>query len=77
MWRTGRIDGCIANRSALHEDNRRLTIAADRRGREAQYLLRLHTFENAFKRRGADVMAFVDNDVSVIFNQRVDIILAG
>ena len=67
----------VPDRSALHEDNRVLAVASERRRRQAQHVLGLGPLEDGLERDGRQVMALVDDDVAVLFDQLADLALAG
>ena len=71
---THRLRGRMSHRTALHEDNGMQTIAADRRGGQTEDKFRLGALKNGVKRRGANVMAFVNDDVAVVLHQWIDLV---
>jgi hypothetical protein len=60
----------------LREDDRLLAVAADRRGGQAEHELRLRALENGIERRGAHVVALVNDDMPVVLDERTDLALA-
>lgn len=77
VWCAGRLGGRVPERPALHEDDRMLAISANRCGCQAQHELRLGPFEDGVERRCAHVVALVDDDLPVVFDQRVHLAQAG
>ena len=73
----GRSGRRVPDGPALHEDDRLLAIAANRRGGQAEHELRLGPFEDGIERRGANMMAFIDDDLSVGLDQCIDLALTG
>ena len=67
----GRLGRRTSNRPALHEDDRLLPVATERRGGQAQDVFRLGPLQDGVERNCADVVAFVDDDVTVVLDQRV------
>ena len=66
----------VADRPALHRDDRLMTITPVRCCCEAGDVSRWNGREHAFDLNGRDVMAFVDHDVAVGADQIVEIIAA-
>ena len=69
---TGRL---VPDRPTLHEDDGLLSVAPDGCCRQAQYIFGLGSFQNRVKRSRSYMVAFVNDDVTVIFNQGVNLIL--
>ncbi|SAI66694.1 Uncharacterised protein [Bordetella ansorpii] len=69
--RTSRFGSGMANRATLHEQNGLTAIAPDWCCCQPQYVTGADTFENGLKRHCREVMAFVDNDLSVIFHNGI------
>jgi hypothetical protein len=69
MSDTGRFCYRMANRATLHEDDRLLAVATDRRGGEAEHVFRLGAFQNGIERHRADMVAFVHDDMPVMLDQ--------
>src|SRR3990170_2600038 len=57
MRRTCRFSSLVANRPALHENYRLLTIAADWSGGQAEHVFRLDPLQDCIKRDSSDVVA--------------------
>jgi len=70
--RAGRSSRRMTNRPAMHEDGRRLAIAAKRRGRQAESVFRFGPLQDGVERQRADAMPFVHDDVAKVFAQWVD-----
>jgi hypothetical protein len=66
-----RLGRCMTNRPALHENDRLLSIATKRRSGQAEYELRFGPLQYGVERHRSDVMAFVNDDVTVVLDQRV------
>ena len=73
MRRTGSLGRGVTNRPALHEYDRLLAVATEWCGGEPENVFCFDAFENAFKRYGANVVALVDNHVTIVFDQFVDV----
>ena len=73
--RTRRLDRGVTGRPALHEDDWLLAITANRRGGESEHVFRLYPLQDRIERHGPDVVALVDDDVTVIFDQGVNLAL--
>lgn len=69
------LGGSVPDRSALHENDRLLSIAANRCRGEAQHVLGLGALEDFLERECRKVMAFVNDDVPIIFDQFADFAL--
>ena len=65
----------MASWPALHENDRLLAITADRCGRQAEHVFGFGLLQNRIEGCRADVMAFVHNHVTVVFDQRIDFTL--
>jgi hypothetical protein len=75
--RPGRFHRRVTNRPALHEDDRLLSVAADRCGRGAQHVFRLGPFEDRVEGDCADMVALVDDHLPIVLDQRIHLALAG
>ena len=75
MWSTQWFRGSMTRWPALHENYRLPTIATNRRGGQAKNISRFGLFQDRLERLRTQVMAFIDDDVAVIFNQGVDFTL--
>ena len=53
VWCAGRLGRRVPDRPALHEDDRLLAIAANRRGSQAEHELRLGPFQDGIEGNGA------------------------
>ena len=62
----------VPDRAALHEDDRGLPIPSHRRRRQADDEPRFGAFQDGFEGARPDVMTFVDDDLPLCFNDRID-----
>jgi hypothetical protein len=62
----------MPNRAALHEDNRMVAILSRDSGGEAKNELRLRTSDNLFEAMRGEMMAFVNDQMSILRNTIVD-----
>src|SRR4030042_1058793 len=62
--------------TTLHYDNRVMAILADRGCSETHNVLSLYLFENLFKGKGRDVVAFINNDLTISGHYVFDLSLA-
>ena len=69
LRRTGWLRCCMPSRPALHEDDGLLAIAPYGGGCQAKHVLGLGSLQDRIEREGRQVMALVDDDVSVVFDQ--------
>src|SRR5205814_4755245 len=76
LRRTFRLRRGVPDRTALHEDDRLLTITPYWRSRQAKYVLGLGPLEDRLEREGRQMVALVDDDVAVVFDQGADLALA-
>ena len=77
VWRACRFRGGMACWPALHENNRLPAIATNRCGSQAKHIFRFGLFQDRLERLRAQVMTFIDNDLPIVCDQRVDFTLAG
>ncbi|GHU07514.1 hypothetical protein FACS1894158_15880 [Betaproteobacteria bacterium] len=61
----------------MHENDRLLTITANWRCGQTKHKLRFDLFQDGIERYCANMMAFIDDNVTVVLNQRIDLALAG
>ena len=64
-------------RAALHEDDRLPAVAADRRGRQPEDVLRLGPLQDCFEGKRRQVVTLVRHDVSVVLDEPIDFALAA
>lgn len=76
VWRACRFRGGMTGWPALHENNRLPAIATNRRSSQAKYIFRFGLFQDRIKRLRAQVMTFIDDDLPVVCDPRVDFTLA-
>ena len=69
-----RIDA-MADRPALHHDERMPAVLAVNRRRKPQNVFRRRGVDRRLERLGRDRVAFVDDDLSVFANARIDLAL--
>ena len=62
--------------TALHQDNRVMAVFADGSCSEAHNVLSFYLFENLFKGKGWDVVAFINNDLTIFGHHVFDLSLA-
>lgn len=75
--RSGRRGRRVADRPALHEDDRLLAVASDRGRRQAKHIFELGPLEDCVEGDCADMVALLDDHVAVALDQRGHIPLAG
>jgi hypothetical protein len=73
--RVKRLRRLVPDRSALHEDDGLLRVAANRRCRQADHVFRLCTPQDGIERRCTDMVAFVHDHLPVAFHQWIDLAL--
>ena len=69
-----RIDA-MTNRPALHHDERMSSVLAVNRCRETQNVFRRRGVDRRLERFGCDGVAFVNDDLSVFADARIDLAL--
>lgn len=74
--RTVRLRGRMPNRPALHEDDGLLPVAPYGCGCQAKHVLGLGPHQDRLEREGRQVVALVDDDLSVVLDQGIDLALA-
>ena len=63
--------------AALHHDDWLQTVTAYGGGGQAEDVSGFRGFEDLLKRHGTDVVAFIDDDMAITFNDGVDMALFG
>ena len=76
MRRIRRLGGGVSSWPALHEDNRLLSITANRSSGQTEHVFGFGLLQNRIERRRADVMAFIHDHMSVVFDQGINFTLA-
>lgn len=69
--RWGRLSyfGAMADRAALHKNNRVVSITPDRRGGQADDISGLGLLENRLEGKCRDVVALIDDDLAIFIEQ--------
>ena len=75
--RRGGTCGREPDRATLHEDDRILAVAPDRRRGEPDHEAAFHPFQDSLEGDGGDVMAFIDDHLSVAVDQLLDVFAPG
>ena len=76
MRRAGRRCRRMSNRPTLHEDDRLLTVPADRCCGEPEDVACFDAFEDGVERDCADMVALVHDDLTVVLDQWINLALA-